>query len=138
MQKLKMRFPEQSVKELDHLIKNTKEIRIFRRAQAVRDVVKGHRMRVVSDNLNYSYSALHKWVYRFSQNGVKGLFDQSRPGRPKKITPELESMVQQISQEPPQKYGYPNKRWSCQLIVQIVQEKSGVELSRESIRRILI
>src|SRR2546422_10682812 len=36
---------------LDTFLKQTKEARVFRRAQAVRDVVKGHRLQTVSDTL---------------------------------------------------------------------------------------
>jgi transposase len=66
----------------------TKEARVFRRAQAVRHVVKGQRLQTVSDTLQLTYSALRKWVYRFASQGTQGLVDRPRSGRPPKLTCE--------------------------------------------------
>src|SRR4030095_8201116 len=51
---------------LDTFVKQTKEARVFRRAQAVRTVVKGQRLQTVSDALQFTYSALRKSVHRFA------------------------------------------------------------------------
>ena len=82
MRTLKLQFPDHALPTLDSFLKQTKEARIFRRAQAVREVVKGHRIQQVSDRLNFTYSALRKWVHRFDQEGIEGLADRPRPGRP--------------------------------------------------------
>jgi len=52
-------------------LKQTKEARVFRRAQAVREVVKGQRLQTVSDTLHLTYSTLRKWVHRFARHGVQ-------------------------------------------------------------------
>src|SRR5262245_17137803 len=76
MRTLKLHFPEQALSTLDTFLKQTKEARIFRRAQAVREVVQGHRLQTVSDSLHFTYSALRKWVHRFANQGVQGLGDR--------------------------------------------------------------
>ena len=42
MRTLKLHFPDEALPTLDTFLKQTKEARVFRRAQAVREVVKGH------------------------------------------------------------------------------------------------
>jgi transposase len=93
MRTLKLHFPEAALPTLDTFLKQTKEARVFRRAQAVRDVVKGQRIQNVSDALQFTYSALRKWVHRFANQGIKGLVDRPRSGRPPKVTCELEQGV---------------------------------------------
>ena len=73
MRTLKLHFPDDALPTLDTFVKQTKEARVFRRAQAVRDVVKGQRLQTVSDTLPFTYSALRKWVYRFAHQGAPGL-----------------------------------------------------------------
>jgi transposase len=73
MRTLKLHLPEQALPTLDTFLKQTKEARIFRRAQAVREVVQGQRLQTVSDSLHFTYSALRKWVHRFANQGVQGL-----------------------------------------------------------------
>src|SRR2546429_9196199 len=89
MRTLKLHFPDQALPTLDIFLKQTKEARIFRRAQAVREVVQGHRLQTVSDSLHFTYSALRKWVHRFANQGVQGLGVRPRPGPPPKVTCEL-------------------------------------------------
>ena len=89
MRTLKLHFPEQALPTLETFLKQTKEARVFRRAQAVREVVKGHRLQTVSDSLHFTSSALRKWVHRFAHQGVQGLVDRPRPGRPPTVTCEL-------------------------------------------------
>ena len=55
---------------------------MFRRAQAVRAVVTGHRLPTVSDTRHFPSAALRQGVQRFAAQGVQGLADRPRPGRP--------------------------------------------------------
>jgi hypothetical protein len=77
MRTLKLHFPDDALPTLDTFLKKTKEARVFRRAQAVRDVVKGQRLQTVSDTLHFTYSALRKWVYRFAHQAPSS--GRSRP-----------------------------------------------------------
>ena len=76
MRTLKLHFPDAALPTLDTYLKQTKEARIFRRAQAVREVVNGQRLQTVSDSLHFTYSALRKWVHRFAHQGTRGLIDR--------------------------------------------------------------
>src|SRR2546428_11524677 len=89
MRTLKLHFPGDALPTLDTFLKQTKEARVFRRTQAVRDVVKGQRLQTVSVTLNFTYSALRKWVHGFANQGVQGLVDRPRPRRPPKGTCEM-------------------------------------------------
>src|SRR5207244_12924571 len=91
-----LRFPEDALPTLDTFLKQTKEARVFRRAQAVREVVKGQRLQTVSETLAFTYSALRKWVYRFVHQGPQALVDRPRSGRPHKVTCELEQHLNRL------------------------------------------
>ena len=137
MRDLKLKFPADASAELDNLLWTTKDVRIFRRAQAVRKVVAGSRIQTVANALQYPYSALRKWVYRFAQDGVEGLSDRPRAGRPRKVTPEIANLIWELSQSTPTLCNEIDTQWSCLTLSNLVQEQTGVELSRESIRRVL-
>ena len=84
MRTLKLHFPDDALPTLDTFLKQTKEARVFRRAQAVREVVKGQRLQTVSDALQFTYSALRKWVYRFANQGMQAWWIARAPvDRPK-------------------------------------------------------
>ena len=81
MRTLKLRFPDDALPTLDIFLQQTKEARVFRRAQAVREVVKGQRLQTVSDTLSFTYSALRKWVHRFAHQAS---WTTPAPGDPPK------------------------------------------------------
>ena len=134
MRTLKVHFPDEALPTLDTFLKQTKEARVFRRGQAVRDVVKGQRLQTVSDALQFTYSALRKWVHRFATQGVRGLVDRPRSGRPPKVTCELERQLNRLVDQDPLEHGALSSQWSCRELATVFAQQTGVHLGRESIR----
>src|SRR5712691_11146637 len=137
MRTLKLHFPDDALPTLDTFLKQTKEARVFRRAQAVREVVKGHRLQTVSGTLSFTYSALRKWVHRFASQGTQGLVDRPRSGRPLKMTCELEQHLNRLVDQDPLQHGSVYSQWSCQELATVLAQQTGMQLGRESVRCIL-
>ena len=137
MRTLKLHFPEQALPTVESFLKQTKEARVFRRAQAVRDVVKGHRLQTVSDSLHFTYSALRKWVYRFAHEGTAGLVDRPRPGRPPKVTCALEQHLNRLVDQDPLEHGSLYSQWSCRELATVLAQQTGIQLGRDSVRCLL-
>jgi transposase len=119
MRTLKLHCPDDALPTLDSFLKQTKEVRLFRRAQAVRDVVKGQRIQHVSDALQLTYSALRKWVHRFASQGPQGLVDRPRSGRPPTVTCELEQHLKRLVDQDPLEHGSIHSQWSCRALATI-------------------
>jgi transposase len=118
-------------------LKQTTEARVFRRAQAVREVVKGQRLQTVSDTLHFTYSALRKWGHRFAHQGTRGLVDRPRSGRPPKLTCELEQHLNRLVDQDPLQPGSLYPQWSCRELAMVLAQHTGVQLGRESVRGVL-
>src|SRR5215510_14457506 len=137
MRTLKLHFPNDTLSTLDTFLKQTTEARVFRCAQAVREVVKGQRLQTVSDTLYLTYSALRKWVHRFAHQGTHGLLDRPRTGRPPKVTCELAKHLNRLVDEDPLEHGSLHSQWSCQELATVFSRETGVQLGRESVRGVL-
>src|SRR5438128_7496429 len=137
MRTLKLHFPDEALSTLDTFLKQTKEAWVFRRAQAVRDVVKGHRLQNVSDALQFTYSALRKWVDRFANQGTQGLVGRPRSGRPPQVTGALAHHLDRLVDQDPLQHGSSHSPWSCQELATVLARQTGVQLSRESVRDVL-
>ena len=134
MRTLTLQFADDVLPTLDTFIKQTKEARVFRRAQAVREVVKGTRMQQVSDTLNFTYSAVRKWGHRFDQEGTQGLLDRPRPGQPAKVTCALQRHLDRLVDQDPLEQGSLHSQWSCRELAAVLAQQTGVQLGRESVR----
>ena len=113
MRPLKSHFRADALTTLETVLKQTKEARGFRRAQAVREVVAGHHVNAVSTTFHFTNSALRKWVQRFAQQGPQGLLDRPRSGRPPKMTCELARQLQRLVEQDPLQHGAHASQWSC-------------------------
>jgi transposase len=137
MRPLKSHFRDDALTSLDTVLKQTKEARVFRRAQAVREVVAGHHVNAVSATLHFTNSALRTWVQRFAQQGPQGLVDRPRSGRPPKVTCELEQHLNRLVDQDPLQHGSFSSQWSCRELATVLAEQTGIQLGRESVRCVL-
>jgi transposase len=137
MRPLKSHFRADALTTLDTALKQTREARVFRRAQAVREVVAGHHINAVAATFHFANSALRKWVQRFAHQGVAGLVDRPRPGRPRKVTCALEQHLNRLVDQDPLQHGSLYSQWSCRELATVLAQHTGVQLGRESVRCIL-
>ena len=115
-------------------MKQSKETRVFRRAQAVREVAAGQTVKAVSETFHCTNSALRKWVQRFAHEGTEGLMDRPRCGRPPKMTCELETHLNRLVDPDPLRHGSVHSQWSCHELATVLAQQTGMTLGRETIR----
>ena len=137
MRPLTSHFPENALPTLKTVLKQTQEARVFRRAQAVREVVAGHHVNTVSATFHLANSALRKWVQRFAQEGPQGLRDRPRPGRPRTVTCALEQHLRRLVDQDPLQHGTRSSQWSCRELAMVLAQQTGIPLGRESVRGVL-
>lgn len=137
MRPLKSQFPDHALLTLDAIMQQAKQTRVFRRAQAVRQVVAGHTIKAVSETFTFTNSALRKWVQRFAQEGPQGLFDRPRPGRPRKVTEEVEACIHQFVEQDPLAHGARSSQWNCRELSHAVSQHTGISLHPDTVRVVL-
>lgn len=134
MRPLSSHFSHDALPTLDTFLKHSKEARVFRRAQAVREVVAGQTIKAVSTIFHFTNSALRKWVQRFAREGTGGLLDRPRSGRPIKMTGALATQLNRLVDQDPLKHGSIHAQWSCRELASVLRQHSGVPIGRESVR----
>ena len=134
MRPLSSHFSPAALPTLATLLKHAKEARVFRRAQAVREVVAGHTIQALSTTFHFTHSARRKWVQRFAREGTGGLFDRLRSGRPAKMTGEITPQRNRLVEQDPLQHGAIHAQWSCRELATALRQQSGVQLGRDRVR----
>jgi transposase len=134
MRPLSSQFAHDALPTLDSFMKQTKKARVFRRAQAVREVVAGQTIKAISETFHFTNSALRKWVKRFAREGTSGLLDRLRSGRPAKMTTEIATQLNQLVDQDPLQHGSIHSQWSCRELATVLSQQSGAIIGRESVR----
>ena len=71
-----------------------------------------------------------RWRKRFVAEGLAGLGDRKRSGRPRSFPAQVVTEVKAMACEPPQARSVPLSRWSCaELAAQAVAEGLAVNVS---------
>ncbi|HMK99767.1 MAG TPA: IS630 family transposase [Acidimicrobiales bacterium] len=77
-----------------------------------------------------------KWRKRFAQEGLEGLADRRRPGRPRHFGAAVQAGIKAMACEPPANHEAPLSRWSsAELAVQAVREGLVESISSSTVRR---
>ena len=73
MRPLSSHFPSDALTTLDDFIKQAKKTRVFRRAQAVRQVVAGHTVKATSETFNFTIPPCENGSSALLEKAPKGL-----------------------------------------------------------------
>ena len=73
--------------ELEDLVKTTREVKLYRRAKVILYKEAGYSAEEIEVHTDYSEREQWWWLARYRQEGVKGLSDRPRCGRPRQAPP---------------------------------------------------
>lgn len=100
---------------LEQLIRSrTSSQRLVERARIVLSSAEGMPAHLISEQVGSSRPTIQRWLDRYETDGLKGIEqDRPRPGRPRRITPEIEAeVVRKTLQEKPSQ----GTHWSTRLM----------------------
>lgn len=73
------------------------------------------------------------WVRRFNNEGLAGLQDKTKAGRPPTHDQTVRSALIKLARTKPESLGYPFKLWTLERLQTAFQERNGVHLSDSTI-----
>jgi transposase len=91
----------------------------------------------IADLFGYSAASVRQWLERYLAQGVQGLYDEPRSGRPPQVTPEVKDTIVQMVQDDPQQEGYLATFWTVAMLVLALANKLKVALSPSTMRGVL-
>jgi len=74
-----------------------------------------------------------EWVKRFNSEGISGLEDKPKAGRPATHAQSVRSALVKLARTKPESLGYPYKLWTLERLQTAFQEREGVHLSDSTI-----
>ena len=132
---LKIQDPN-AVLVLQDEIRRTEDARYDHRLHAVLMVSKGMTCPKVAEILDDSERTIRYWVKRFNEEGLAGLVEIERPGRPRRISDKQMQKIDQVLREPPEKAGMIGNIWDGKLLAAYIAKEFGIELGVRQCQRI--
>jgi transposase len=106
------------------------------RARIVLAAAQGRDNAAIAAELSITVNTVRKWRKRFHAEGMPGLADRARSGRPRVFTPTQVAQVKALACTPPQQSGLPLSRWSVtELVTEAVGQGVVDAISPATVRR---
>lgn len=129
--------PTQS-EQLDHLYRTTKDPRLRTRAQMVLlSAEQELTVAKIAAMVRESEATVLRWLKRYLAEGIEGLQDAPRPGRPSPMTKTYKAELLAAVRRRPRSLGLPFSLWTLQRLVDYLAEQTGIRVSDETVRRAL-
>ncbi len=111
--------------------------RVSERIRAILLSAKGYSVPQIADIFEVDQASVRAWIERFQAQGVKGLYDRPRSGRPRKADAVAQEEIRQAIQTPPSALGYLIGLWTVVTLCAHLAGSSGCKLSGATMRRVL-
>jgi transposase len=126
----------QEIERLAH--SRTEAARAVERARIVWYASQGMRVPAIASLLNISEKATRLWLKRFNEEGLAGLADEPRSGRPATYTPEEVGEVIALAITNPRTLGLPFASWTLDRLQAYLNEVKGIAIKRTRIDDLLV
>jgi transposase len=126
---------QQAVDEL--LRSRTAPVRLVERACIVRAAAEGRSAPAIAAALGCSRPTVYAWIRRFNEQGLAGLEERRRAGRPPTYTAEQRAEVVAAALTAPTGLGLPFGCWTLDRLEAYLNEQKGIGIKRSRIDEIL-
>src|SRR3954453_6092222 len=116
----------------------TAQARLVERAQILLAIADGSRPSQVAQQLGLSRPTIYTWIHRFNEQGLHGLEDRPRAGRPHTYTAEQRAEVIAAALTDPKGLGLPFGCWTLDRLRAYLHEQKGIGIKRSRISEILL
>ncbi len=89
----------------------------------------GYRPTFLCHLFGLSRMSLTRWVHRVNREGVAGVLERPRSGRPTALTARLRQQLVRHLEQSPEQHGLPRAAWDGPTLVVHLRRRFGVELT---------
>jgi transposase len=116
----------------------TAPAREVERARIIRAAAAGLGLSAIARRLGLRPKTVRRWIDRFNAQGLAGLRDAPRSGRPPTYTPEQVGELVALALTDPRSLGLPFDCWTLDRLAAYVHEHRGIGMKRGRIDQVLL
>jgi transposase len=136
MKALTISDSETMVLALQDEIRRSYEARYDHRLHAVLLVAQGVTCPEAATLLGDAPRTVQYWVRRFEEQGLAGLVDADRPGRPAKLSEQQLHHIGEALRKTPRDFGLSTNLWDGKTLSAFIKKKFGIELGVRQCQRL--
>jgi len=130
-------LPELSKTELTKLYQKEKNAKAKLRLLAAILRKEGKSLDFISGSVQIPKTTVHDWLKRLESEGLDGLIDNSRPGRPSWLSQKQKEELEKVLSGSPEEQGIPFKIWTTSLVQYIIHELFNVTYKPRNVQKLV-
>ena len=125
----------EAITELDKLYRTTHDVRLRTRAQMILLAAEQQLTApAIAQIVRADPETVGSWLKRYQAEGVNGLADKPRVGRPAKVTAAYREQLVQAVRQRPRSLNQPYSTWTLQRLADYMAEQTGIRVEAETVR----
>ena len=132
----RLNFTARDRQRLAEAAAHARNVRLFRRLQAVLRVAEGFSVQEAARQADVDRASVHRWVRQYLASRLPSdLAEAARSGRPR-VAPALDdTLLEQLLAQDPRTLGYRATSWTAPLLATHWRKTYGDRLSERTVRR---
>ena len=131
------RLSKSERKAIAKLRKKPPNVPVYRRAQAVYFSSQQVKVSEIARIVNRDRTAVSRWLHRFEDEGVPGLWPRKSTGRPPSADGEFQAALIEAVEQNPRDPGYQFTRWTAALLAEHLRRKIHVQVAGVTVSKLL-
>ena len=136
----KIQGAKKTIQRLIRLCKQAAREGAYRVARRLHGVVlnmEGRTAPEIARLLKVHRSKVSLWLHHWQQEGLEGILEGHRPGRPKQLSDQQLQTLADILDSGPVAYGFHSGVWTCPMVSRVIEEEFSVPYHPAHVSRIL-
>jgi transposase len=127
-------LPENQEITVDQMYQHHPNRRYRQRAHMVLLSAQGYNQKEIASIVRVTSRTVGKYVKRYKKRGFLGLYDAPIPGRPPKVTKDIQEHMDDCLETNPRDYGYNMSTWTTSLMQHDLWVRFGIRICVETVR----
>lgn len=127
-------LPENQEITVNQMYQHHPSRRHRQRAHMILLSAQGYNQKEIARIVRVTPRTVGKYVRRYKKHGFLGLYDAPIPGRPPKVTRDIQEHIDKCLEREPRKYGYNMSTWTTSLMQHHLWIRFGVRICVETAR----
>jgi transposase len=85
----------------------------------------------------FSRDTVVRFIKRYEVEGLAGLFNKPRSGRPRRVTPEYETELIEVVKQEPRSLGLPFSNWTTASLADYMAQQTGIRITPRQVENYL-
>ena len=128
---------EKEIQELEQLYRDTRNADVRTRCDMILLSNKGLSPPKIAQCVRFSHDTVVRYIKRYKQEGITGLVDRPRPGRPRRVTDEYLTRLSEAVEKAPRDLGLPFSNWTTANLAEYLAEQTGIIIGARQVENYL-